>query len=432
MTDASSPIQRRQFLLGTAAAVTSIPMAGCSQQGAETPAAAKSRGDVPLRLLLIGTPTDGEAIQRGWGAVTDQPLDVQTAGLDRANCGSIGQTMLSGAKKADVIIYPLSLVATASLAEVIVELSEEEITTINAENGDLFPAARNAGARFAGKTLALPLGCSLPALISSSDAASAESWELYDQMVAERWKGAAAEPTAKGWAGTMFLWRAKAAKNWLFSRDGFEPLIASKPYVDTLIQMVRTHERYERKWQTPEQVWQAVAGGELKGGIGFPQPRSIAAKEIQISDPPGSGELSKILLDPFSPVISLSANCRQTFVAKRFIRWITGGEGSQNVRMQVPGMNELRRDSSIAGDAVVYDQWLADRLQSPLFIPTLQLQRSGDYYAALDHCVTLALTGDLKPEDALGEALLMWKQLNEDVGMDEQRRTWRRAQGMRS
>ncbi|MGI9474321.1 MAG: hypothetical protein ACR2NZ_22460, partial [Rubripirellula sp.] len=340
--------------------------------------------------------------------------------------------LTEGARKADVMIYPLLLVGTASQNQLVVEISDDALTTIDSENGTLFPAARNAGARFAGKTFALPLGCSLPALISAETLETPESWAAYDQVVADQWKGAAAEPTAKGWAGAMFLWRAMDARKWLFSRDGLEPLVASEPYVAALTQMVQTHDRYEQKHQTPGQIWKAVASGELKGGIGLPEPRSAATGEIQVFDLPGASELSKVLLDPFSPVLSLSANCRQTAVAKRFMDWMSGGEGSQNVRMQVPAMNELRGKAPASGDAALYDQWLATRLQSPLTVPTLQLLRGADYYAVLDEQVLRALDGVATPADALKEVSEAWQRLNEEVGIEAQGQSWRRAQGMRT
>ena len=91
------------------------------------------------------------------------------------------------------------------------------------------------------------------------------------------------------------------------------------------------------------------------GGIAFPQ-RSIEPEDdLQAVNCPGVNDLSKVLLDPFSPVISLSANCRQSTAAKRFIHWISGGEGSEATRQQVSGMTHIhaanggtRSDESIA------------------------------------------------------------------------------------
>ena len=424
---------RRQFLVGTAVAASSAPWIGCSKDPESAVSeAAPVRSDVPLRLLMFGEPADGEAIQRGWGSVAEQPLDVSVVSMGRDAGGALEESLLAKAKKTDVLIYPLLMVGVASRESLVVELADEESDAIDAENGELAPAARNAGARFAGKTMALPLGASLPAVLSVDPIDPMNGWSDYDKVVESTWGNLAAEPTAEGWAGAMFLWRAMGVKNWLFSREDLTPLIDGEPYIDVLKQMVQTNQRYDRKGQTPSEIWNAVVQGELKGGIGYPLPRVEGDGEIQVNDLPGGSDLSKVMLDPFTPVVSLSANCRQTSIAKRFIRWISGGEGSEEVRRQVPAMNELRGGVPERGTIGIYDEWLSKRLQSPLTVPAMQIMDAGAYYAALDEAVIRALDGEASPADALSDAASRWRELNQAIGNDVQRRLWRQAQGMRA
>lgn len=168
----------------------------------------------------------------------------------------------------------------------------------------------------------------------------------------------------------------------------------------------------------------------------MPLGRTEAEGEFRIGNLPGVTALSKVLLDPFLPVVSMSANCRQSAVAKRFIGWISGGAGSDAIRQQVLGMTEVRErasreNDSKSGNASSYNQWLAARLSSPVTAPTLQLFRAGDYYASLDHQIGRALAGEAKPAAALAEIARQWKATTKEVGVEKQLRAWRRAQGMR-
>jgi ABC-type glycerol-3-phosphate transport system substrate-binding protein len=135
----------------------------------------------------------------------------------------------------------------------------------------------------------------------------------------------------------------------------------------------------------------------------------------------------------------LSANCRQSAAAKRFIGWISGGEGGQTVRQQISGMTDIRKatpssgqSDPVSGGTGGYDSWLADRLRSPLTLPTVQLLRAGEYYQALDSQVRRALDGQITPADALSQVAKQWQATTEKVGLKKQLRAWRRAQGMRA
>ena len=443
MTHARNRLHRRRFLSGSAASAAWVAV-GCKNELQPELQATPERRDVPLRLVLAGTAQDAETIRRGWGAVTEQPIDIQPIELNRAAAASLSRAVLDAAKKSDLVIYPLAWVPQASVAEVVVPLSADEFEEIDKQADGLFPALRSGAARYAGEYLAVPLGAPLPAMLSVNDLPDSSddqpqtglaSWEAYDEIVAETWDGLAGEPTAPGWAGAMYLWRTADTKGWLFHREDLQPMVKTEPYVRSLELMVRTSARYKTKQQTPDQVWSGVQSADLQGGIGFPRTGTAADGEFQIRDLPGVSELSKVLLDPFSPVISLTASCRQSAAAKRFMQWISGGEGSATVRHQVPGMtgigNENVSDAQSTSVAGSYDQWLATRLSSPVTLPTLQLLEAGQYYAVLDKQVGRALAGDATPEQALAEVANRWHTITRDVGVAKQLRAWRRAQGIR-
>ncbi|MAI72614.1 MAG: hypothetical protein CMM01_17140 [Rhodopirellula sp.] len=431
MTPADFPSDRRRFLVGAAAVVASLEV-GCSEQKQVVTPAAQSRQNVPLRVLLVGETDDENAISRGWQAVSEQELQIDVLPLDRADSSGIGDALLARSKKADVAIYPLLLVGEAARNDAVVEMTADEVKRIELEVGPLFPTARNGGARYGGTTYALPLGCALPAVVAQTKVDPLESWEDYDQLVETEWARSAAEPTAAGWAGMMFLWRCSGIKNWLFERKSLKPLVNTEPYVTSLELMLRTNERYAKKDQTPDQIWALVGEGELAGGIGFPARRSLAKSNAQVFSLPGVIELSRIVLDPFSPVVSLSASCRQTTASKRFIQWLCGGEGSRLVRGQVAGMTDLRGVASYSGASSPYDEWLAEQLQAPLTAPCPQLNGAPDYLVALDENVRRALNGEVTAQKAMDEVAEQWADLTSAMGRGKQMRAWRMAQGLRA
>lgn len=431
MTPADLYADRRHFLLGATALVAGLEV-GCSEQEPVPSTAQKTRIDVPLRVLLVGNAGDEESIVRGWQAVSEQKIQVDVLPLNRAAPSGIGDAMVAGARKADVVIYPLVLVGEASQADTVVEMADDEVKRIESAVGPLPPAARNGAARHGGAVYALPLGCPLPAVVTQSKSDAFASWEDYDRAVEKDWTGSASEPTAAGWAGTMFMWRCSGIKKWLFDRSDLTPLVNTEPYVNSLELMVRTNERYVEKEQTPDQIWAAVGEGKLRGGIGFPVRRARAVRNVNVSSLPGVVDLSKVVLDPFSPVVSLSASCRQTSASRRFVEWLCGGEGSRSVRGQVAGMTDLRSDGSFSGESSAYDEWLAAQLQAPLTAACPQLQGAPSYLIALDASVRRALAGDVAPRKALDELAEQWADLTSDFGLEKQIRAWRRAQGMRA
>ncbi|HBV62353.1 MAG TPA: hypothetical protein DEF45_04960 [Rhodopirellula sp.] len=431
MIPADFPSGRRRFLVGATAVVVSLDL-GCGKQTPVVTPTAQTRQNVPLRILLVGEPGDKDAVLRGWQAVSEQEIQVDVLPLNRADPSGISDAVLVGAKKADVVIYPLVLVGELVRNDAVVKMTADDLKRIDAEVGALLPTARNGAARYGGATHALPLGCALPAVVAQSRVEPIESWEDYDRLVGNQWDGSAAEPTAAGWAGTMFLWRCSGIKNWLFERKDLKPLVNTQPYVASLELMVKTNERYAVKDQTPDQIWNLVGEGKLRGGIGFPSRRSDAIGDTLVFALPGIQNLSKVVLDPFSPVVSLSASCRQTTSSKRFLEWLGGGEGSRSVRGQVAGMTDLRGAASSNDTSSPYDEWLTGQLQAPLIAPCPQLNAASSYLVALDKNVRRALAGEVTAQQALDEVAEEWAGLTSASGMEKQIRAWRMAQGMRT
>jgi hypothetical protein len=142
-----------------------------------------------------------------------------------------------------------------------------------------------------------------------------------------------------------------------------------------------------------------------------------------------------VLPDPDAPIGLLSDRCRQSSAAKRFLIWITGGDGSEMVRRFGPGMTPIRGgETGGEGNANggAYDQFLKDRLASPQLRPTVRLHGYDRYMAALDEQVLACLDGNRSPADALAAAAQSWSAITAKLGTDRQARAWRLVQGLRN
>ncbi len=430
--------RRRELLLaGAGAAIASVTNPGCGEPAANLPSTESHTGSsIPLRVAYCGRKTDESAILKAWAAVNPHPLAISMIELDRSEpTGLIGR-VAAAVQKCDVVVYPLLVLAELQSRGSLTPFSDEEFALAEEQGGRFHTALRNGVARYGGRFVAAPLGAYQPALMSIDAVDAMNSWQDYDRWVLSL-DGEAAEPLADGWAAAMFLWRAAstADRGWLFGRQNFEPQIANDTFQGVLTQMRETARRYKVKRSSPEEIWLGLTTGSLRGGLGFAFGGETGTEEVTFSDPPAE-VLTKVVADPFSTVVSLSSKCRQSTVAKQFIRWISGGEGSESARRQVTGMTSTRSSAGASSNGMEnadegYNRWLRDRLSTANTLPTLQLLSAGEYYAVLDQQVIGCLEGQREPAAALTEVATRWREIGRRIGIEKQQRAWRRAEGMR-
>lgn len=419
---------------------------GCKDQPDKIDEVTETRRDVPIQFVLVGTEDDAEIIRRAWLSIDEQPLDMTIISADRSNGKTWIERLRNAAMSCDVIVYPMMAVAELTEAEAIVPIDEKTFEEMQEQYGPFFSAPRNGAARFGGEHVALPLGAALPAVLSSRSIPPLANWSDYDCWVAEELAGKAAEPLAVGWAGAMFLWRAVSSieQGWLFTRDDFTPLVNSEPYVAVLKQMQQTASRYDSASMSPAEVWNALQRGEILGGIGYPagtggawNEASQEKTEVAVGDLPGDPKRRQILLDPFSPIASISSHCRQTSASKRLINWMSGGEGSQLIRRQVDSFTPVRseRASLLVAENKAenpYEQWLGSQLRMAMTATSLQLFAADEYYAVLDQQIVACIAGEATPDEALSEVAQKWQAITERIGTEKQKTAWRRSQGLRA
>ncbi|MCG8650435.1 MAG: hypothetical protein MI861_11425 [Pirellulales bacterium] len=432
----AAPASRRQVLVAGAGALTSIAL-GCRRDPAELPReAAALRTDVPLRIVLCGTEADRDAIARAWGAVTPQTLDTTLVKYKRNQTDGLIDQLVQHSEKSDVLIYPLLAVAELSSRELLVDFSKAEFETTEQNDGPFHVALRNGMSRFGNRYVGLPVGANQPAVLSAESIDPLESWRDYHDWVGSL-GGAAAEPLADGWAGAMFLWRAASTvdRGWLFDRQKLSPQIDSEPYHQVLAQMRDTAKTYVSKRSTPQEIWSNLLSGQLRGGIGLSIEDDSEEVRLAWNDLPNES-IPRVLPDPFSPLASMSQRCRQSAASKRFMRWLSGGDGSEIVHRQVLDMSATRvsNDAAETSSQAVDERsrWLRRHLATPNTLPTLQLLSAGQYYTALDRQIVGCLEGKSSPQEALAAIEKQWQDISDQVGLEKQQRVWRQAFGMMS
>jgi hypothetical protein len=424
---------RREFLLACGLAASSVSVGvGCRETIEPSATTAAPREDVPLRVALCGSQADREVLQGGWAAVSSQPLDITTIDAKRDSQDDWVSTLCQSTENSDLVIYPTLAIADLAVTERIAPLSDDEWQRTQDQNGVLHAALRNGVAMYSGNYLAVPLGCNQPAIIATEPIDAIATWSDYDHWV-QSLDGAVAEPLADGWAAAMFLWRAASTiqNDWLFGREQLDPLIDSEPYQQVLAQMRETAKRYKNQPSGPEGIWSQLNSGELKGAVGFALPGDTPQLDFSFHSLPAVG-LNRVFIDPFAPVASLSARCRQSANSKKFIRWLAGGEGVDRIHQQIHRLTM----TTVPPDRKVddwqteegYDRWLSGRLRTPSTVPTLKLHSAPRYYAALDQQVVGCLQGQRDVNEALAAVKDAWTKINREVGIQRQQRAWRRAQ----
>lgn len=487
----ANALPRRHFLK-TSAAGGLAALVGCSRDPeVETPGSGAAGGgvgrtDVPLRVLVCGDQAWADAIGTAWGGISEQPLAIEViphraaspggdeailpvAGGDRAAPGAkvtseFAGKLVAAMRRSDVGIVPCGVIADLDETASSITLGPDVTEDAGLAADRFFPVIGQSLMRWRGEPAAIPLGCVQPAMLIAADMSTApangdlagipESWQRFIE-VAERLRASSpddaptvAEPLAGGAAAKMFLWRASDAgpSVWLFDRESFAPVLADAVYVRTLETMRACAATYAGRRLTAGEVWGGVASGKIKLAIGWPglssdPPRVESIGDVLVVPMPrgaegaGGSAFSAVLPDPDAPIGLISDRCRQTSAAKRFLIWISGGDGSEMVRRFGPGMTPIRGgetggDSS--GDGGEYEQFLKTRLASPQLRPTVRLHGYDLYMAALDEQVLGCLDGKRSPADALTAAAESWAAITAKMGTDRQARAWRLAQGLRN
>ena len=291
------------------------------------------------------------------------------------------------------------------------------------------PAVRSGMVRYGDTDWAIPIGSATPIVMAASELPPIDDWSAFDAAFTAA--GPAAIPTAIGHAGYTLLARLPpTGAIGLFDRNRFTPTIDAPENVEAL-RVLRELVRQlpSRRGVAPESGWtpaaigDAVAGGELRLGWGWP-PASRGDGDLNYAAAPSMGD--RLVMHPMSPVALISSRCRQSRLAGQFCQFISGGQSSTDLRRRWPSATPVRRND---GRSTAADRVFADMLQTPLVAPTMRILGGAQYYGALDEAVHACLTGDTPPAEALRRVSQQFEALTEHYGRENQLRAMRRNLG---
>ena len=477
---------RRHFL--ASAAASSAAIVGCGKSSDIVPtqtAAPEVRRDVPLRVLLCGDERWAEVLKMAWSAIADQPLQISVFDSKKINADAWPTKVLEAMKACDVAIVPIGLLPALDAASAITPPTDDLFAQEASTAKKFFPVLREGAMKFGGRTVAVPLGAVQPSLVLTSDGSAEDlevpkDWEAYiavakklnESRAGSSVEPVVAEPLTDGAAAQMFLWRANSANPpvWLFDRVSFAPVIDTAPYVETLELMKRCVELYGSARLNAGDVWSRVATGKLRMAIAWPATHSTTERieeavncafaplpvALSASTSTEKWRPTQTLVSAESPVAIISSQCRQSIAAKRFLNWMVGGDGTSMVRSVVTGLTDLRRSrepnraasntSASEGDSFAkspdneveesgissYGSVLAKSLSSLSMRTPLQVLEYRKYAESLDAAVLSCLDGKQSAQDSLTNAAKKWTELTDKIGIKEQSKAWRKAQGLRS
>ncbi|MEO1528262.1 MAG: hypothetical protein AAFX06_22805 [Planctomycetota bacterium] len=432
---ASDPTRREAIGWFTAASLGLV--AGCSR-GENTDESSQSVAparDVPLRVALVGTEGDAEAIRLAWSMRMEQPLDIQILRSLRDGEGAT-EKIAAAIAETDVAIFPQYALGDIVRSEATVRFSEPTLANYDEQYGAPPPAVRNGMGSYGGAIYGVPLGATLFAVLCIEAEPSLNSWGDYHRWV-EQLDGKVAEPTSEGWAASSFLNRCATTlqRGWLFDRKSMSPELADDRYVQVLDQFSKTASLYVGAPSDPTAIWKALQSGELRGGIGFetsvtgPDP-STEQFEITVVSCPTESETERLYFDIAMPLAAVSQGCRQTDAAKQFIGWFAGDVSATNLRKQIELGSDTRQPSEASVEQPTpYAKWLTQQLETRRTVPPLALPGSERYYRALDRRVRECLGGKSSAADSLWAASDDWEAITREMGRDQQGVSWRKAMG---
>lgn len=281
-------------------------------------------------------------------------------------------------------------------------------------------------------------------------------------------------PLAPGWAGLTLIARAapaaKGRSNYssLFDVNTFEPLIAGPPFVEALEEMAAAvkknpepslradpHAARRAFWQGRcgmAITWPSHAGsrdlpreraeGFVATIVPLPGNRRVyeTSRRRWLDREPGdSGRVP--LLSIAGRVGMVSAGTSQGEAALQLLLWLAdeqhsaavGGASSATTlsrRSQIENPSAWVEPPLSEQTAKEYADDLAKTFESPDCLSALPIPGREEYLSALDDAVRSAVRGDQPAIEALIVAAGRWRQISEQLGVEEQKTALRRSLGI--
>jgi len=447
----------------------------------------------PLKLLVVNDPDLAKSIAGQWQAMTGKKLDLVEQTTDEIEHATgaldadivIYPTALLGTLAERGQITPLPEdVANGNLLRRRDQLEMTRLReTVWGETTYAVPLGSSQFVLFYRRDLLEKVGAKPPDTWNdyqklAEQLASAEVVSDGQPAEGRSWFGTA-EPLGPGWGGLVLLARGSAYArhrsqySTVFDFSTFEPRIASPPFVRALEELVAA-----AKFGSPEALqmspddarlavetgrcamaltWPRAAGSTVEGRGATADTESVAGK-IGIVRCPGSADVYNAaearweqrgegephhvsLLGVSGRLGSVTKGSRYARGAANFLAMLSGAEWHPRV-LAVSRAGGLFRNSHVDSPANWVDASLSGSTATEYGRLVQQIHREdgwlfsprvpgyGEYLAALDQAVTVAVEGKATAAEALQQAAQQWEAITNERGREAQRRAYRRCLGL--
>ncbi|MBN1393953.1 MAG: extracellular solute-binding protein [Pirellulales bacterium] len=454
-----------------------------------------------LRLAVADDPALAAAVVRArgeWTAQTGSELEVVEIAVEELE--------RAGAPPADAAICPAHALGILAERELI-ELVPENVAA-GAQWGDLFDLPKLREAAWGDRVVAVPFGspvfcCYYRAeLLEKLGRRPPQTWDEYQELaeslatisplplgegpgVRVRWCGTI-EPLAPGWAGLTLLARAAPYVKHpdyysaLFDMDTMEPLIAGKPMVKALEELVAAAKLgpADPLQYDPQKVRAAFWRGECGMAITWPTaadekgerreergelvgPAASAAGgslRVGFAELPGATEVFNFSRNEWTnryseeerrvPLLTVSGRLGVVIkgsahreAAFQLLLWLSDGRMSPQISARSPATTMFCRSNLDAPNqwveaatppaaAVQYGEAALAAFSREQWLYAPRIPGRAEYLAALDDAVAAVVRGEKSPKESLDHAADRWREITNRLGLEKQKAAYRNSVGL--
>jgi multiple sugar transport system substrate-binding protein len=435
----------------------------------------------PLLITVVGTQETADVLKREWSARSEAEVTVRAVepaeAADEARLNS------------DLVLFPTGLLGELAQADALLPLDEELSERDAFDQTDLLLLGREFDGAWGGRTLALPLGSALPAMVYRTDVFEQlkldppRTWEEFAAAATKLQEAAEAEtlpegvatavlePTETLDAARQFLVRAAAYArvpgrySGLFEFSSMQPELTSPAFAKALdeYRQALSQESTEKPIGYAEASRRLLAG-EAALGVTYlleaPELESEEALEraalVAVAPVPGSKEYwqprgesweareaatSVPTWGDFGMIVGIGRSVADRDRALRALESIVDAEIGTPVSASAAGTAPFRK-SQFA--------WVARWTKLPATLPANQqyaaaieqAQSAPDhlllpripgrerYLEGLGEQVRLALAGEKATDAALADAAAAWEKITDEIGRKSQVQAYRASLGL--
>lgn len=435
----------------------------------------------PLVMVVVDDEPLGEICKLEWQAETGANLEVR-----HIHHADLEQEL----GPCDIVLLPESALGDA-IRRKLADIIPPSWTNDGAwQSDDVLLRDATELVKWGDDVRAVSLGSPFPMLLFRGDQFTSHhltapsNWNEYRQTLEILSEGAASdgvslpgcEPLAPGHAAFTFLARVspyvrdRSQASPYFGSHDLHPLIADPPYVRALTELIHSAQQNKQAeaWltMTPRDAARAMWEGKASMAITWPhgawwppgETPLPSSGTIAVAELPGSkeyfdfrvnawqtresGELARVpLLGSSGRIATIPQDSKHKRAALRLLAWLTAPERKATISARSPATLMYRKShlsdatpwlGPFAGGALgrQVSSLVAEVHQRELWLTYPRFSYADRYIGALDTAVRDAVAGKSPPAAALQSVAETWKKQTEEIGAEEQRKSYLQSLGL--